>query len=114
MKVNRVVLRKVSNPMMLVELNVEIDNLDGTTTVIQQYARPESMIMIVNSDGETITCRSNKDATHYTGSYTMFRDINRSTFGSADQVVDYTFTKASTGYTVSSIADRTPGVKLFV
>lgn len=113
MKVSRVVLRKVHTPQMFVQLNIEIDNPDGTTKVITQYALPEDMVMTIHSDNETITCRINKDSTHYTGSYLIFRDTSRHSFISAEQVLDYTFYTSSLGYTINGVADRPPGVDYF-
>lgn len=114
MKVNRVVLRKVHTPKLLLELNITIDNPDGTSKVIQQYARPESMIMHIHDDNKTITCRINKDAEHYTGSYKMFQDVGLHSFVNATQVLEYTFSRSSLGYTSDGLANSIPGVKLFV
>jgi len=110
MKLDRVVIRKVLLPKLLVEINLEFDQPDGTTKVVRDYAEVSDMSMTVHND--LIAMQRLPDGDVYQGSYKLFRDSARQSFSSADSVVKY-MRSATSGYSAINQRSIPRGATLF-
>ena len=106
-----ITIRKHTTPWLM---EITISHRDDSNHIVstRAYAKLKNMVMIMHNDN-TITLAANKDAQHYTGPLSLYRDRKGNSFETQGTLYNYCYHK-NDGYLPYPAILPGPGVKLYI